>query len=130
MDRRTKISVGLLLVALLAVAGGLWRRLETPKVAVAPAQPQYHVLTSGLVEAAAEHRAVLNEALLVPKEVEAAEAQSRGADRPPIVNPGPPPTQPNEGGAPQPGDLAEVPPSQQVLIGFTGGVIGETDPCG
>jgi hypothetical protein len=139
MDRRSKISVALLVVVLLAVAGGLWRRQHSASVPGAVAQAQYHVLTSGVVEAAAEHRAVLNEAMQVPKEVESAQAQSRAsrenavgalsAERPPIVNPepvvqaNPEPTQP-------PPDLTEVPPSQQVLIGFSGGVIGETDPCG
>ena len=128
MDRRTQISVALLVVVLAAVAGGLWRRQQAT-IPPAPAQSPYRVLTSGLVEAAAEHRAVLTEAMQVPKEVEAAQAQSRGVQAPPIVHAEPPTERaPSESVANA--ELAAVPPSQQVLIGFSGGEIGETDPCG
>ncbi len=131
MDRRTKILIGLLLVALLAVAGGLWQRFQPGAGVAAPvtAAQTYRVLTSGIVEANEEHRAVINEAMQIPKEIESAQEQSR-AMRPPIVNP-----QPEVAVVPPPQRqpdvvLPEVPPSKQVLIGFSGGVVGETDPCG
>ncbi len=131
MDRRSKVTVGLLIVALVAVAGGLWHRFQPGR----PAQPvakQYRVLTSGMVEAEATHRAILAEAMLVPKEMEAAQAQSRGVPPPPILNGAPPETlapEPPAEKAPGP-ELPEVPPSQQVRIGFSGGAVGDTDPCG
>ena len=80
MDRRTKVIVALLFLALLAVASGLWRRFQP---APAPASTQvkadgYRILTSGMVEAADEHRAVIAEAMQVPNEVEAAE--EKGAE--------------------------------------------------
>ncbi len=128
MERRTQVILALLVVAVLAVAGGVWRRLQpTTATDAAPTVARYRVLTSGMVEAAAEHRAVIADAMLVPKEMDAAQAQSRAAQPPPILQPTP--AAPDAEMPPQ-GALADVPPSQQVLIGFSGGVVGETDPCG
>ena len=127
MDRRTKLLVALLLFALVAVAGGLWRRFQpaAPTTVAGKAAPQgYRILWSGIIEAAAQHRAVLADAELIPKEMDAAQVQSQGVPRPPIV-----PTEPSPAPVAD-APLADVPPSQQLLIGFSGGEIGETDPCG
>ncbi len=129
MDRRTKVIVALLFLALLAVASGLWRRFQP---APAPASTQvkadgYRILTSGMVEAADEHRAVIAEAMQVPNEVEAAEAQSRAASQA-LVQPPAQPTPTLDRGSQV--VLPAVPRSQEVLIGFSGGEVGDTDPCG
>jgi 2',3'-cyclic-nucleotide 2'-phosphodiesterase (5'-nucleotidase family) len=64
--------------------------------------------------------------------MEAAQAQSRGAARPPIVpspEAGIAAVQPGPDPAAKP-ELPDVPPSQQIRIGFSGGAVGDTDPCG
>ncbi len=124
MRRRTKGSLAVLAVALFAVAGGLWRQHQ-PAAPAKVAQSSYRILTSGVVEAAATHHALIAEAQGIPKEIATAQAQSLASHAPPILTPVAP--TPPPGPEPTP---AEVPPSQQVLIGFSGGEIGETDPCG
>lgn len=123
METRTKVLLALLIVALLAVGGGIWQRMRP--VPQATAQTTYRIITSGAADAAPEHAAMLKAAAAVPGELDEAQAQSRKMAAPPSVVIGAPETAPKVEEA-----LTPVPPSQQILIGFSGGVIGETDPCG
>ena len=127
MDRSMKFSILLLFLAIAAVVGGVLHR-QAPVTAAPPSAGQgWKVIDSGLLQAATLHRSLLADAARVPAEVQAGLAQL--PPRPPIpeAQSAPPAAEAPQAMAPE---LPEVPPSRQVQIGFSGGVIGETDPCG
>lgn len=123
--RMTQLLLGLGLLALVAVVGALWqRRHPQPEPQVQAAPSKIELTGSGLVAAADAHRKVLREAREIPPFFEQALTQLQGGQAP-----GAQEVEANPEQKPEPA-LADVRQSQQVLIGFSGGEIGETDNCG
>jgi hypothetical protein len=115
----------MVLVVLLGVLGAavaLWRpRSPAPQLTTSTA-PAPRILTSGVVEAAEVHAQLLAAAQDMPEPTMAgAVALVPGQAQVAAVAA-------LEESPQQP--LTTVPPEQELVIGFTGNVVGETDPCG
>lgn len=119
---RKGLTVLVVLFGVLCAAVALWwGRPHAPQV-TAPTAPAPRILTSGVVEAAEVHAQLLAAAQEMPEPTMApAVAQVPGQAQVAAVAA-------LEESAQQP--LSTVSPEQELVIGFTGNVVGETDPCG
>ena len=123
-QRRTAAIVGVGVLLLVAVAAGVWWRQKQPTPAVAPAVQLDHS-DAGLLRISDMHRAVIAEARqLVPQLQSALSPPEPVTDV--VASPGPDTPPSTEHIDP----FADLPQSRQLLIGFSGGALGDTDPCG
>jgi hypothetical protein len=121
---KRKVAVGVAVVLLLAGGAAAWRlRWLAPEPVAAHAPKQPYLLTSGVPEAFEVYAALLVSAQQLPEPV-----MSGGQGRVPgqaqvaavaMLEDKPQQLAPTGVGA-----------EREVLIGFTGNVVAETDPCG